>query len=64
LDIKVYTLAFRKVKGESFQNLAPGISKLPLDLNDDWGNPLANGLYYVVVDTLENRTILKLMVLR
>jgi hypothetical protein len=33
-------------------------------LSDDWGNSLANGLYYVVIQTNQNSWVEKLVVLR
>lgn len=64
VEMKVFTTGFRKVKDKTLENVAAGINNLPLDLNDDWGKPLANGLYYVVLTTPENKYVLKLLVLR
>jgi hypothetical protein len=44
---EIYTLAFRKVGEKSFP--APAPSSLSLDLVDTYGQPLANGLYYLKV---------------
>ena len=62
--MKLYTTAYRMVKHEKMENLTAGTNKLALDLNDDWGKPLANGIYYVVLTTPENKVVLKLLVLR
>lgn len=37
---------------------------LKVDLTDNWGTAIANGLYFVVVDTPQGRSIGKLLVLR
>lgn len=63
-EMKLYTTAFRLVKDKKIENLPAGTNKLLLDLNDDWGKPLANGLYYLVLTTPENKVVLKLLVLR
>jgi hypothetical protein len=56
-------MSFRKVKAETFQQVSPG-EVLALDLTDRWGNPLANGLYYVVIEAQGKKWIIKLLVLR
>lgn len=35
-----------------------------VDLTDNWGTPLANGLYYLVIERPEGRVIEKLLILR
>jgi len=64
VEMKLYTTAFRKVRDLRLENLLAGTNNLPLDLNDDWGNPLANGIYFVVTTTPEGKTVLKLLILR
>ena len=51
VDIKFFTIAFRKVNEYQTPQLPPGTYDLPLALTDNWGTTLANGLYYVVVTT-------------
>jgi hypothetical protein len=43
---EIYTLAFRKVGEKTFNSFPPSLS---LDLVDGYGQPLANGLYYLKV---------------
>jgi hypothetical protein len=64
LTLKIYTIAFRMVKEETFQNLSAGPNDLPLTLIDKWGRDLANGLYYILVDTPVGKTKAKLLILR
>ncbi len=63
VKISLFTTAFREVNDLSLQDVPVGV-RLSLPMNDRWGNPLANGLYYVVVHTPEGQTVLKLLVLR
>jgi hypothetical protein len=61
--VQIFTVAFRMVQNNDFKDVqAGGILQIPLE--DRWGNPLANGLYYVVVTTKAGRTIGKLLVIR
>jgi hypothetical protein len=64
-DVKVqlYTLAFRKVQENVYPNMVAG-QDCPIPLKDSWNNPLASGLYYVVVTTHNGRTIGKMLLLR
>jgi hypothetical protein len=61
--IEIFTLSFRKVLGETFPNIPPGTA-VKVTLDDQWGRPLADGLYYVVVTIEGKRYIGKLLVLR
>ncbi|MGH7740065.1 MAG: hypothetical protein ACREL1_07965 [bacterium] len=63
VEVKLFTTAFRKVRDIRDQRVVPG-QEIIFDPVDDWGSPLANGLYYVVVYTPQRRIILKLLVLR
>jgi hypothetical protein len=47
VEMDVFTSNFRKVLTRSFQ--ATGYSQWQWDLRDQWGNPVANGLYYIRV---------------
>lgn len=56
LKLQIFTTAFRKVQQKTYGQImsypvngsCTGVN-IVLDLKDDWGMPLANGLYYVVV---------------
>jgi DNA-binding beta-propeller fold protein YncE len=63
--VKIFTLAFRKVLDLDIQQVPIG-TDLNLQLRDNWGVPLANGLYYLVIDKPETgaRSIGKLLILR
>jgi hypothetical protein len=63
LRIRIFTVAFRKVLDRPYPDLPLGIS-LVLRLEDNWGAPLSNGLYYVEVAGPKGRAIGKLLVLR
>ncbi len=62
--LKVFTLVFRKVRDINLGNLAVGLWSYTLDLRDDRGGTLANGLYYLVLDWPQGRQVSKLLVLR
>ncbi len=64
-DIRVayFTVAFRKVNEISFKTVPAG-TLLSLPLVDKRGISLASGLYYIVVQSQQGRSILKLLVLR
>ena len=61
--VAYFTVAFRKVNDLSFQGIAQG-QVLTLPLIDLQGTPLASGLYYIVVQSQQGHSILKLLVLR
>jgi hypothetical protein len=61
--IEIFTLSFRKVLDETFQDVASGTA-ITLPLKDQWGASLADGLYYVIVTVDGKRSIAKLLVLR
>jgi hypothetical protein len=64
VQILLYTTAFRRVNEITLPGVPAGTSNLSLPLTDRKGNPLANGLYYVVVRSPQGRFILKLLILR
>jgi hypothetical protein len=64
VTIEVFTLAFRKVNEITLSNVPAGITDIALFLTDRGGKPLANGLYYLLVQTPQGRSITKIMVLR
>jgi len=61
--VQVFTLAYRKVRDETFTQVPAG-GEVVLSLDDQWGKPLANGFYYEVVSSPEGRWIGKLLVTR
>jgi len=63
VTIAVYTTAFRKVNHLEYSNVQPG-ENVPIPLDDQWSRPLANGLYYLVMDDGRERYVLKLIILR
>jgi hypothetical protein len=64
ISISLYTTAFRKVNEMVLGQLPAGTSNIPITLTDMSGKPLANGLYYVVVEINGQRSITKLLVIR
>jgi hypothetical protein len=62
IRIQIFTTAFRKVLDVVYPHEPYG--PITLTLDDNWGKPLADGLYYVVIQTPGGRSILKLLVLR
>ena len=62
--MKLYTTAARVVKSIALGDLAVGEGRLVVDLRDDAGKPLANGIYYFVLFTDAGRYGAKLLVLR
>jgi len=63
VTVQVFTTAFRTVNTVNFPSQADG-SQVALPLSDRNGAPLANGLYYVLVQSPAGRSILKLLILR
>ncbi len=47
--LQVFTIAFRKVSDQDMPGEHLPDQDLPLPLRDNWGTPLASGLYYVVI---------------
>jgi hypothetical protein len=64
VDVKIFTLAFRMVQEEHFSNVQPGGLPLSINLRDRTGEFLANGLYYLEVQSLQGRSVLKLLIIR
>ncbi len=62
--VEIFTLAFRKVNEVDFNQVPEGTMTISFNLVDRSGKPLANGLYYVVINTNQGRFIAKLLVLR
>lgn len=64
VEILVFTTAFRLVNRIELANVPQGIMDVTIPLTDRLGSALADGLYYVVVETPHSRSVVKLMVLR
>jgi len=62
VTLEVYTTNFRKVIYKDYPQSAIG-ADLTLELRDDWGGNLANGLYYVAARAQGKTWILKLLIL-
>jgi flagellar hook assembly protein FlgD len=65
VTLDVFTLAFRKIYGQTIQ--ADGPLTFQWDLKDDKGSQAADGLYYVRVHVAGNQSatkILKVLILR
>ncbi len=63
VSLKLFTTAFRRVLDTSLQNVPAGLVQTQLNMVDDNGVPLANGLYYLVVSAPQGRLIGKILVL-
>jgi hypothetical protein len=63
VTMRIYTTAFRMVQEEPFEQILPG-EGISLTLKDKWENPLANGLYYLVIEAQGKRWIMKLLITR
>jgi hypothetical protein len=63
VTVQIVTTAFRLVNQKSFSNQT-GASLIALPITDKKGTPLADGLYYVIVQSPAGRLIEKLLVLR
>ena len=63
VTVKIYTVAFKLVEEKTFTAVPHGVT-VTLDMVDSWGQPLADGLYYVSVTTKKNTQVAKLMVAR
>lgn len=64
LNLKVFTLSFRMVNEEKFQNLPAGPNDFPLAMTDKWGRELANGLYYLEAIIPQGQTMGKWLILK
>jgi hypothetical protein len=64
LKLKLFTAGFRMVREETFRNLSAGPNDLSLPPVDRWGRELANGLYYIQVQTVQGKSMGKLLILR
>jgi len=63
-DVKflVFTTAFRKVLERPMGNLPAGLENFSMELKDQRGAALANGIYYLVVTNGSKRAVGKLLI--
>ena len=62
LTVKIFTLSFREVQTIEINQVSGDSIQIPL--YDKGGHPLANGLYYFVIELGGNRWINKVLILR
>lgn len=63
MTVQIFTVAFKLVEQKTFLAVPHGVT-VTIDMVDSWGQPLANGLYYVSVTTKKNTAVGKLMIQR
>ena len=63
VKVAVVTVYYRKVKVIDGDYPA-GFSRIPIELVDNWQRPLANGVFYLMVESSAGRQVAKLMILR
>ena len=63
VSVKVFSSAFRRVLEKPYSQVPAGTSDLTLVLRDGSGKPLANGIYYILVEGPQVRKVLKLLLL-
>ncbi len=61
VNLKLFTTAFRKVRESSLQNTPAGLVQTQLNMVDDHGTPLANGLYYLVITAPQGHVVGKII---
>jgi hypothetical protein len=61
--VEIFTIAFRKVKDETFRSV-PASTAVAVSLTDAYGRPMSNGLYYVIVTARSGKTTGKMLILR
>jgi len=64
VKVRVYSIAFRKLREDNFSQVAMGTHDLPIPIQDKVGSTLANGLYYVMVDAGGDHKTLKWLIFR
>jgi hypothetical protein len=63
VEIRIFTTSFRKVQEETILSVPAGVA-VTVNLTDQGGTPLANGLYYVVVKWNNGTAVGKLLILK
>jgi hypothetical protein len=64
IEITMFTTAFRIVKHVKVLQVFNSSSDFQMDLMDDWGSQLSNGVYYIVVTSPTFKVTTKLLILR
>jgi hypothetical protein len=64
IKIRFYTTSWRLALEKDFPVMQPPAADLTVELISQSGKMLSNGLYFVVVNTSQGRTVTKLLVLR
>ena len=64
IRFQLFTTAFRKMLDRPLGTLPAGVYNVNLDLKDEWGSRLANGIYYVVVSNGKKHAVGKLLVIK
>ncbi|HEY5040300.1 MAG TPA: FlgD immunoglobulin-like domain containing protein, partial [bacterium] len=64
VKLQLFTAAFRKIQETVLRNVSAGKQQVTIELKDQWGAPLANGLYYVIISSPDGRSVGKLLVTR
>jgi GH18 family chitinase len=64
VKVRIFTAAFRKMLESLHSQVPAGTATFSLEMKDQWGKPLANGIYYVVVEGPQGRKVLKLLLLQ
>jgi hypothetical protein len=62
VTIEIFTTAFRRVSHQTL--LSQPYGPLTIQMVDDWNNPLASGLYYIVIQTNSGKSVGKILILR
>jgi hypothetical protein len=61
--VEIFTTAFRKVQDQVYPQQPPGVD-VAIGIVDKQGTVLANGLYYIVVNTGQKRSVQKMLILK
>ena len=64
VSLKLFTTAFRKINETTLIHVPAGLVKTQLDLVDQRGSQLSNGLYYLLVTSAQGHSIGKILILR
>ncbi len=66
VTVRLFTTVLRMVQRQEYDGVPAGLVRfqVPISPIDKQGKPLANGLYYIAVDSSAGRTILKWLILR
>jgi hypothetical protein len=63
VTVQIFTAMFKPVAKKSFPNIPAG-ETVSVDLVDDWGQPLGNDVYYVIVTVGNNKKTTTLVIAR